>query len=177
MMGEVMASINYSKLTLKDALDAAIIIEDEAKDRYQELAEQLEEHHTHEAAEFFRFMVDNEKKHGDDLRKQRKAMFRDEPREITAAQVPEVETSDYDTARAFMSAHQALRVAMANEVRAHDFYDDALKHVTDSKIRSLFAELRAEEVDHKKQIEKVLAKLGPEGTADPNDFVDEPTAQ
>jgi rubrerythrin len=88
-----------------------------------------------------------------------------------------VEVTDYEAARAFMSAHQALRIAMANEVRAHDFYDEALKHVTDPEVRRLFEELRAEEVEHQEQIERTLAKLGPEDTTDPDDFADEPVAQ
>ena len=88
-------------------------------------------------------------------------------------QIPEVETADYDAARMFMSPHAALRVALANEVRAHDFYDNALAHVTDAKVKELFTELRAEELDHQAQIKKVLDKLPPEDKSNPDDFADE----
>jgi rubrerythrin len=171
-----MASIDYKNLSLKDALDIAIIIEDDARERYRELAEQLEQHNTAEAAEFFRFMVENETKHGDQLRKQRADVFGDAPQEVSGAAVPEVEIADYDAARAFMSVHSALRVAMANEVRAHDFYDEALKYVTDPQVKELFTELRAEEVDHQDQIKKVQDKLPPEDKTNPDDFADEPVA-
>ena len=50
--------IDFSKLSLQDALDLAILIEEEAKDRYQEFVDQLELHHTPQAASFFRFMED-----------------------------------------------------------------------------------------------------------------------
>lgn len=171
-----MASIDYKNLNLKDALDIAILIEDEARERYGELAAQLEEHNTAEAAEFFRFMVDNETKHGDQLREHRASRFGDAPQEVDSSAIPEVELADYDEARAFMSVHTALRVAMANEVRAHDFYDEALKFVTDPEVKELFTELRAEEVDHQEQIKKVQAKLRPEDETNPDDFADEPVA-
>jgi rubrerythrin len=171
-----MATIDYRNLTLKDALDLAIIIEEEARERYRELAEQLEQHRTGEAAEFFQFMVENEAKHAAELQHKRQAMFGDAPRELHGAAVPEVEVADYDSARAFMSVHAALRVAMANEVRAHDFYDEALQYVSDAEVKALFSDLRAEELDHQDQIKKVLAKLPPEDEIDPDDFVDGPIA-
>jgi rubrerythrin len=171
-----MATIDYKNLNLKDALDIAIVIEDDARDRYRELAEQLEQHNTGEAAQFFHFMVENETKHGDQLRRHRASLFGDAPREVDGAAVPEVELADYDVARAFMSVHAALRVAMANEVRAHDFYDEALEYVTDPEVKELFTELRAEEVDHQDQIKKVQSKLPPEDTSNPDDFADEPVA-
>ncbi len=39
-------TIDYATLTLKDALDLAILIEDEARDRYTEFVDQMEIHHT-----------------------------------------------------------------------------------------------------------------------------------
>ena len=59
--------IDYKTLCVRDALDLAILIEEEAKERYAELAAQMELHHTPEAAAFFRFMVANEAKHGEQL--------------------------------------------------------------------------------------------------------------
>ena len=80
-----MATIDYKNLNLKDALDIAIIIEDDARERYRELAEQLEEHSTVDAAKFFHFMVENETKHGDQLRKHRATLFGDAPQELAQA--------------------------------------------------------------------------------------------
>lgn len=168
--------LDYSKLTLQDALDLAIFVEEDASARYQEFGEQLEQHHSAEAAELFHFMVTQETKHGDELRLQRKNMFGDVPANVTAIQIPAVETADYDAARAFMSPHAALRVALANEVRAYDFYDHALAHVTDAKVKELFTELRAEELEHQAQIKKAMEKLPPEDRSNPNDFGDEPVA-
>ena len=49
--------IDFSALTLKDALDLAILIEEEARERYEDFADQMEQHHTPEAGRFFRFMA------------------------------------------------------------------------------------------------------------------------
>lgn len=172
-----MTKLDYDKLSLQDALDMAILIEKEAEERYGELAEQLEQHRTPEAADFFRCMVENEAKHGKKLRDHRKQLFGDASSKVDATVIPEVEVTDYDEARAFMTPHQALRIAMANEVRAHDFYADALSQVKDVKIRELFEELRKEEVDHQEQIKRAQTKLGPEDKSNPDDFADEPVAQ
>jgi rubrerythrin len=97
--------------------------------------------------------------------------------EVDSTHIPEVETADYDVARAFMSPHQALRVALANETRAFDFFDGALDHVKDDEVAQLFKQLRAEEADHRDRVQKVLGKLGPEDASQPDDFADEPVAQ
>ena len=59
--------IDFATLTLKDALDLAIRIEEEAYERYGELADQMDLHDTPDAAHFFRFMMANEEKHRAEL--------------------------------------------------------------------------------------------------------------
>lgn len=49
-------------------------------------------------------------------------------------------------------AIEALREAMANEERTHDFYVEAAARVTSDKGRSMFAELAEEEVVHMKTV-------------------------
>ena len=45
--------IDFSQLSAQDALDLAILIEEEAEERYQEFAHQMDVHHTPDAAGFF----------------------------------------------------------------------------------------------------------------------------
>ncbi len=52
--------IDFSSISLRDTLDPATAIEEEAQERYEEFAEQLEAHHSPEVAKFFRFMSENE---------------------------------------------------------------------------------------------------------------------
>ena len=55
--------IDFATLTLKDALDLAVLVEEEACERYGEFADQMEMHDTPDAARFFRYMIENEEKH------------------------------------------------------------------------------------------------------------------
>lgn len=169
--------IEFSTLSLKDALDLAILIEDEARERYEEFVDQLELHHTAEAAAFFRHMATNETKHGEELSERRKARFGDAPRTVTRAMLWDVEAPEYDQARMFMSARHAMNVALDAEVKAHDFFAAALPHVTDAEVRELFEELRQEELEHQALVRQHLAKLPPDPDVDPEDYADEPVSQ
>jgi len=169
--------IDFRKLSLKDALDLAILVEDEAMERYNEFTDQMLKHHTEESARFFRFMAGNEKKHGDELRERREKLFGDAPRAVDRSMLFDVEAPSYERARAFMSVHQALRVALDAEVKAWDFFDQALPTIADPDVKALFTELREEEVDHQNLVKAEMAKQPPEKDLDPDDFVDEPVGQ
>ena len=167
-------TIDFSTLSLQDALDLAILIEEEAKERYDEFSEQLRIHHTPEAAQFFTSMAGNEAKHGADLQMRRHQLFGDAPRRVTRAMLWDVEAPEYDQSRMFMSARQAMDVALDCEIKATDFFADALAYVRDPDVRALFEELRAEEVEHQELVKSVMARL-PEGDEpDPDTFADEP---
>ena len=169
--------IDFSKLSLKDALDLAILVEDEAQERYVQFAVQMEKHHTADAAKFFRFMAHNEAKHGEELSARRKELFGDEPMSVDRSMLWDVEAPDYNEARAFMSLQQALEVAYDAEVKAYDYFDRALPQVTDPGVQELFRELREEEIEHQDLVKKEMAKAGAADGFDPNDFVDDPAAQ
>jgi len=166
--------IDFARLTLRDALDLAILIEEEARERYEEFADQMDIHHTPEAAKFFRFMSVNEEKHRTQLAARRAERFRDAPTGVQRTMLFDVEAPEYDEARAFMSAREALQAALRSEKKAHAFFVAALPRVTDVEVNALFQELRDEEVEHQELIEKELAKLPPDSTLRGDDFADEP---
>lgn len=168
--------LDFSSLSVRDALDLAILMEEEAKERYQDLAAHLEFHHTGEAAQFFRMMVGQEAEHGAELSEKRAQLFGDEPREVDRSMLWDVEAPGFEEARTFMSPHDALEVALAAEKKAFRFFDRALPEVTDPEVRKLFAELRQEEVEHQKMVRAEMAKLGPRDDFDPDDYADEPVA-
>ena len=172
-----MSKIDFTTLSLRDALDLAILIEEEAKERYEELASQMTLHHTPEAASFFHFMVDNEAKHGEQLAARRDALFADEPRVVTRAMLWDVEAPEYDEVRAYMTRRQALEVALRAEEKAHAFFAAALPHIRDPQAEQLFEELRQEELQHQQLLKAELEKLPPDPDVDPGDFEDEPVAQ
>src|SRR5512139_3368184 len=169
--------IDFSTLVLRDALDLAILIEEEAEERYKEFAHQMDIHHTPEATAFFRFMASNEAKHGAQLSQRRTQLFGDAPRAVTRAMLWDVEAPDYDKARAFMTPREAMDAALESEQKAHAFFVAALPQVSDADAKALFAELRDEEVEHQDLVSKEIAKLPPEPAVKPDDFADEPTSQ
>jgi rubrerythrin len=169
--------IDFTTLRLCDALDLAILIEEEAKERYEEFAAQMELHHTPEAGSFFRLMARNEARHGEQLAASRTALFWAEPRTVTRAMLWDVEAPDYDEVRAFMTRRQALEVALRAEAKAHAYFVAALPHVRNAEAKKLFEELRDEEVDQQRLLEAELAKLPPDPPVNPADFEDEPVAQ
>ena len=169
--------IDFSILSLRDTLDLAIAVEEEAKERYDEVAEQLEAHHSPEVAKFFRFMSDNEVKHAEVLAAQRSELFGSEPNTADTSAIYDIEAPDYDGARAFMSVHDALEVALNAEIKAYEFYHGALPLVTDDSTKELFTRLRDEEVRHQEMIKEIMVKLPETDGFDPEDFADDPTAQ
>ena len=166
-----MQDIDFAKLSLKDALDLAILVEDEAEERYREFVKQMEAHHTPGVARFFRFMAVNEAKHGKDLSERRKKLFGDDRTEVDRSMLWDVEAPEYNQARAFMSVQQALELALDAENKAYEFFDKAMPEISDDDVKELFAELRQEEIEHQDMVKEEMAKLpaeeGPE--IDPND--------
>jgi len=169
-------TIDFKTLSILDALDLAILVEEEAQERYVELAEQMEQHHTPEAGEFFRTMAGNEEKHGAELRERRQRLFADQPRRVTRSMLWDVEAPDYDEARAFMSARQAMGVALRAETKAHEFFVKALPSISNDEVRTLFEELRDEEVLHQTLVREALRNLPPGPEPDPEAYEDEPVA-
>lgn len=172
-MATTTRGIDYSTLTLKDALDLAILVEEEAQERYEELTHQMETHRTPDAAAFFRYMAVNESKHAAALHKRRKALFGDAERIVKRTMIFDIEAPDYDEARAFMSPRQAMTTALRSEEKAHGFFVAALPRLTDPEVKALFEELCAEEVHHQELVKREIAKLGPDDV-DGDTFVDEP---
>ncbi|HNV02869.1 MAG TPA: ferritin family protein [Vicinamibacterales bacterium] len=171
-----MPEFDFASLSLRDALDLALLIEEEAQERYQEFADNLSLHHTPDAAHFYADMAGFEAKHRAAIEARRNALFGDAPMRISSATLWDVEAPEFDQARIYMTAREAMEVALASEVKAHDFYDAALEHVTSPDVRSLFEDLRADELEHQELIKGMLARMPPDD--DPGDFdEDEPVAQ
>jgi erythrin-vacuolar iron transport family protein len=170
-------NVDLSRLSLKDALDLATLVEEEACERYLELADQMEKHRTPEAARFFRFMADNEAKHGAELAQRRRELFGDAPREVRGTMIFDVEAPEYDEARAFMTARDALGIALRCERKAHAFFVEALPHLQEPQVQALFAELRDEEVHHQELFQREIERLPADSDTGGEAFVDEPAAQ
>ena len=169
--------IDFAALTLKDALDLAVLIEEEARERYEDFESQMELHHTPEAARFFRFMAGNEEKHRAELAARRKELFGSEPSRVTRGMLFEVEAPEFDEVRVFMSAREALQVAFRAEKKAWTFFAEAAPRVADLHVQALFVDLRDEEVHHQRLVLAELEKTPPESALRHADVADDPVAQ
>ncbi|MFL5302533.1 MAG: ferritin-like domain-containing protein [Anaeromyxobacteraceae bacterium] len=167
------APINLASLSLQDALDLAILMEDEARERYEEFTRIVGGRYKGDAADMFRTMAGNEAKHGQQLAERRRSLFGEAPRRLTRDMIDDVEAPDRGKPRVFMSARQAMEVALASEEKAHDFFVSALRHVSDPSVKTLFEELRGEELKHQKLVKERLDKL-PKGPDVEEDEADGP---
>lgn len=167
-------NVDFSRISLCDALDLALFVEEEARDRYEEFAEQLSVHHTPAAAEFFRKMARIEEKHRFALETRRQELFGAVPPRVSRTMIFDVEAPEYGEASVFMTVHQALEVALRCEVKAHGFFVAALERVRDGEIRRLFEELRDDEVRHQQLVLAEIDRAADEDPGNPNDYCDAP---
>jgi erythrin-vacuolar iron transport family protein len=155
-------TIDFQALSLQDALDLAISIEDEAKERYDDFVLQVGGgRYAGDAADMFRLMAGYEERHGAELAAKRRELFGSAPRRITKDALDDAEAPDRGTPRVFMSARQAMEVALSSEQKAWEFFDGALGQVKDPSVRSLFEKLRDEEEQHIRFVKQRLEALPP----------------
>lgn len=172
-MDDALPGLALEKLTAKDVLDLAILVEEEAQERYLVLARQVGGRYAGDASDMFRAMATNEARHGAQLAERRRRLFGDAPRAVTRDMLYQVEAPDLGAARVFMSARQAMEVALASEQKAREFFERALRAVPGPEVRSILGELREEEVQHEAWVRMRLEALPPGPDLD-DDEADEP---
>jgi len=161
--------LDFSTLDLMDALDLAVLIEAEAADRYKFFAEQIGRRDGVDAASIFESMAKSEEKHGRQLGDRRQELFGDKPLRVSRTAIFDVEAPEFGAPRWNMSALKAFQLALASEEKAYWFYDEAIKHVTNTAVRELFAELRDEETEHVRMVKDAIEALPPGSDADVED--------
>ncbi len=161
--------LDFSTLDLMDALDLAILIEDEARDRYSFFAEQIGRRDVVDAASVFESMAINEDKHGRQLADRRQELFGDKPMRVNKTAIFDVEAPEFGAPRWNMSPLKAFQLALVSEEKAYGFYDEAIKHVKDPGVHQLFTELRDEETEHVRLVMDAIATLPPGSDVDVED--------
>jgi rubrerythrin len=155
------SKLDFASINLQDALDLAILIEEEAMERYQEFQKLVGGRYQGDAGDVFKYMAESEAKHHAALVAQRRRLFKDAPRRADRSWFEDVEAPDRGKPRVFMGPRQALEVALESEEKAHDFFAAALGHVKDPEARKLFEELKAEEKQHQAYVKKAMKGLPP----------------
>lgn len=167
------ARVDFARLSLQDALDLAILVEKEAEERYEKLSGMVGGRYAGDAGDVFRNMAKNEAKHCAELEARRQKLFGNARRKISLDALDSVEAPDWTKVHVFMSARQAMEVALEDEEKAHDFYEQASAHVKDRAVRKLFEDLSVEERRHAATLRKKMKDL-PAGPDVDTEVADEP---
>jgi rubrerythrin len=158
--------IDFTRLSVMDTLDLAVLIEREAEERYIAFAELIGSRYEGDAAAFFHTMSGYEANHGKKLHERRTKLFADTPMRVNEDMVQSVEAPDHESLRPFMSTRHALEVALDSERKAEAFYTSALTVITDPQVQELFKALRNQEVEHQEMVQRQIAKTP--GSMDPD---------
>lgn len=154
-----MTTINIS--SVEDLLAHAKAIETEAMEQYQELAEQMEVHHNTDTAELFRKMVEVESLHVAKIleRVEGVSLPHISPWDYNWADGKTPEVISSENTHYLMTPHHALKLALAAEQRALDFFSQVVEHsASGTDIYDLAKELRDEEREHVDLIANWLKK-------------------
>ena len=153
--------VDFSRMDGRDALDIAIVIEDEAQLAYEHLADWVGSDGNTEAADFFKRMAVREKRHKEEITQRRAELFGDVPARHDEAAPWEAEVPDYESLGRNVSLEDAFDVAMGAETRAHDFYAEAIDYIEAPEVVELFDWLRKAEIEHQRMLaEEMKRHLG-----------------
>jgi len=156
-MAETTARDRTSAYTLTEFLAHAIKLEEEAAERYLELADMMESYRNDAVSAIFRDMNKYSLMHGEAVRARAGSGPLPTLRswEFRWSAPPEVggeEGFDY-----MIEPYNALRYARENEVRAMEYYRGVAAQAADPEVRRLASEFAAEEAEHVAALEKWLA--------------------
>jgi hypothetical protein len=140
-----------AKMTDLDTFLAySVALEEEAAGRHDELADMMDVHNNPEVAATFRRLAHYSRLHAQEIRDHSRGhdLPRIAPWDFEWESMEGPETADIGKVDYLMSARQALKIAMANEQRAHDFYHAISEESPDAEVRALAAEFAEEEQEH-----------------------------
>ncbi len=165
--------------SLFDLYAIAYQIEADAVDRYTMLADQMEIHNNPELVDVFRDLARAEGVHRDRIC--RLAGDRDlaaHAGKVARWQVGESpESADLGAARYLMTAHDALRMALAAEQSALAFFKELLADAQDPDVRRFAQELVEEETAHVMLCRQLLRRHLPPAGGQPAADPDPPASQ
>ena len=144
--------------TLPEFLAHAVAMEQEAADRYHELADMMEAHHNNAVSGVFRDMCRYSEMHRDSIVKRAGAIelpkLRSwEYRWRTPPEVGEEDGFDY-----LMEPYHALKYARGNEMRSMKYYRAVAAEAQDGELRRLAGEFADEEKEHVLALDRWIAQ-------------------
>ncbi len=149
--------------SMAELLVHALVIELEAVQSYLDLAAQMHECGNDEVAKLFAKMAEYEQEHADKIREQAGDIELPElaPWEYRWPGFEPPENIDSAGIHYLMTPHQALKLALENEMGALTFFDDIANSNSDMRVRSLAEEFAEDERQHVAWMEDWLGEYPP----------------
>jgi len=146
---------------LSTFLAYSVALEQEAAERHDELADMMDVHHNPEVTETFRKLAHYSRAHASEIRQHSAGHDLPviAPWEFEWDGMEGPETADIADVNYLMSITHALKIALGNERRAHDFYHEISEHSPDAGVRALAAEFAVEELEHLELLEEWQARI------------------
>lgn len=137
----------------------AVQLEREAARRYEELAAAMGTEGNQALAQFFTRMAHYSRKHLAEAMS--RGGFRKlpplAPHEFEWPDGTAPETAGWEGVDAMMGAQEALQLALDGERRGHAYYLAIATSTADPELRAIAGEFAAEEAEHVRELEKLLA--------------------
>lgn len=135
----------------------AVVLEDEAATRYDELADAMAVHNNREVEQLFRQMAHYSRLHLAEATEHANAHAGGlpdiKPWEFQWPGNESPESGRLESSHYLMTPHHALKLALEAEQSARDFYASVANDTNDTAIRKLAEEFTAEESEHAQAIE------------------------
>jgi len=149
--------------SMAELLVHALVIEMEAVQSYKELAEQMRACGNNEVAALFDKMSVLEAAHADKIMEKAGDLELPEfaPWEYRWAELESPETIDLAGIHYLMTPHQALKLALENELSAMAFFEVIASGQVDESVRSLAKEFSEDERQHVAWMHNWLSKYPP----------------
>lgn len=143
-----------------DFMVQAYAMENDARDRYTEFADQMEVHNNTEVAQLFRKLARIEGLHADRIMKE--MGWRKPPAAADAwmwRQQEAPESAPTGSLHYLMQPYHALELALECEQRAASFFTGITRSTAPADVKRIAREMAAEERDHVRLIEDWLKKV------------------
>jgi rubrerythrin len=161
-----------SPASLEALMSQALALEQDAAQRYADLADSMEMHNNADVAELFRRMAAIEGRHAAQIMQQMGWQHAPAASPAPAWEGFEAaETIGLDDVHYLMRPWHALQLALAAEQRAERFFGSLARAATDASVRTAALELQQEEHEHVELIRAWLSKVPqpePDWAVDPD---------
>ncbi len=143
--------------SLAEFLAHAIALEQEAAERYLELADMMEAHNNLETASVFRDMARFSTLHGDEIKQRARALELPKLQSWQYRWTTPPEVGGDDEIHYLMTPYHALTYARDNEIRGMEYYRAAANDGADPEVKRLGNDFATEESEHVAALDKWIA--------------------